>query len=171
MLGTDERAEVHRVAKTTMIIVLALIGGVVVFAAIAAYLAPHPPASPQLLHHLALGVAGVSVVLAWVVPVLVFGAVRRKIAAGSWSAEFGAPTVQTEAGKLALAGLTRAIIGCAFLEGAALINVVVHLLSGRAIHLIVACAFVLAMFAWLRFPPTVETWVEGQLQRVRDERG
>ena len=183
----EQSAELAKPIRTLQIIVGAMILGVIALLAIALTIGPQiappaghvdgqPPRTPVISYG-AVACGAVLLVASLVVPQVVAGAGRRKIAAGTWQPGQGGPMFSDEffertgdAGRLYGVLLVSTIIGAAILEGGGLLAGVAYLVEGQLLALGVAVVLLFALV--LRFPTRarVEQWIDEKLELVQQDR-
>lgn len=142
---TDEaRAELHRVATTTQVILIAMINGVVVFGGIAYYLKRNDQGAPSTLAYVAATVAIACVALSIFLP-------RMQAQAVGESGQ-AKPGQQFQVSRILAAGI---------LEGGAFLNIIIHFLDGNLLSLVVAAILVGFMIWQVPTKHSIENWAAG----------
>jgi hypothetical protein len=162
--------------RVMQIIIGSLLAGVLGFMVIAVLLrasGDQPIPEQPLVSYIALAVAGLNVVLAWVIPNIMVGAARKRIAGSVPGREFisqGKSVTADDAGQLCMVYQSQLLIGAALLEGATFFLQVAYIIEGRAIGLIVAALLTVGL-AWM-FPTgsRLTGWIERQEQLIAAER-
>ncbi|MEX0678656.1 MAG: hypothetical protein WD063_16370 [Pirellulales bacterium] len=165
---------------TLRMIVGALAGGVMAFAALAVLTRAAAPQEPvderaQLLTLLALGLFPVALLASRILPAVMVKKARRQIGAGFdfTSIKQGPGAFLSELGEAgALVGVyrTKTIIAAAVLEGAALFGVFAFLLEGSLIALGLAVLLVAAIVAMFPSASRIAGWIERQLRQMDEEK-
>jgi hypothetical protein len=184
-LPLDRHPALLRGLKTTQIIVIALLVGVVALGGVffglrAAGLMERDEAVAEAvaLTPILIAFAGLQVLVVLVVRSAVITSARRKIRDGSVRAaprrlgtRGDAYLEAGDAGHLFKAWMTRTIVTAACFEGGALMCLVAYLLEGEAIALIAAavCAFLLATQIPTR--GRLDQWLNGELLRLGSRLG
>lgn len=139
------------VGRTAQIIAFALITGVLVFAAIAYFVAKGKPAAFPIVSYMGVGFAVINLTMRFVVPAYLVSMQKRSLAGAT------EPDLTNS-----LAGLyqTKMIIGMALLEGAAFINLVAYIVEKQIWSFGVVGALVLVMVASFPTQWKIENWVE-----------
>jgi hypothetical protein len=146
----------------SQIISFALIGGVVMFAAIAFLIGPNQPGGGPLVAYLAAGFAGIALVLQAFVPALVVSANRNSYLNSQPRQD---PRDRAEAEtRLMPLFQTKHIIRMALLEGAAFFCLVAYLVSGLLWLYAIVAALVALMVVSLPTRSALDHWLEEQLQ-------
>lgn len=165
--------------RTLRIIVAGLIGGVVVFLALA-LLAPigesdeNRAAEPRVpvLSYVALGYGVVSLAAAPMLAALITSSGRQRLAARIAALQDTSNGEAAEAGRRALAGLymTRTIASRAALEGAALLLAVSYMIEQEILTVPLVALLIVALA--LHFPSRdrVERWTDGELRQIEQDR-
>jgi hypothetical protein len=153
----------------------ALVAGVVVFLAIAAYvvrvqnhgqgLAP-PPVQPVITYTAAATFA-ISAPLALIIPRLQTRTALRAILAGTWAS---AGTFRTGGSKLWALAQTTMIVGLALLEGPALLACMAYLLEGNPLALGVGGAAIVLMLCKFPTEQRVGAWLERHAEALEELR-
>jgi len=174
--------EIARRVRMAQIIVLALVGGCVMFLAVALMASGgggrDGQETPTLVYVAILLTAG-AILARLVVPAAIMTRGRQQIAEGTWQVPGGrADAARLEeflektgdAGRLWLLFLTQTIIGAALLEGVAFFWIIVSLVTQSAFAL--GAGVVLIVGVLLHFPTKgrVRHWIEGQLRMVEEQR-
>lgn len=177
-IGEDLREELAGQVRVLQIIVAAIAFGPLSFLG---YVLSTPPPGGQAagagngsLTYIACG-AAVAAVVAWlVVPPLVLRNQRRQIAAGQWpssgSGDDSPAAPMSDAGKLCAAYTVRTIVAVALLEGAAFFAIVAYQTEREPLALGPAALLILMIAAHFPTRTRVAAWVEGQLQRLDEDR-
>jgi hypothetical protein len=174
-----------RRVRTMQIMAAALIGGVVIFAAIVLYLVDQDgprgqvPAAGDLpiLSVAALVMLGISVPLSLFVPNIILRSALQRIAAGAPTPPAARTCVETDPtqhasdeSRLLQARQTTTIVACALLEAAGMMAALAYLVEGQSFALTttaVAVAFMLFQFPTQR---RVRDWLERHLALVAELR-
>jgi hypothetical protein len=195
MSTAAEQDAIDKVARTSQIVLGALIAGVVVFLVVACLvdLRPNAPVpagadggagadrnpTDSLITYTALGLAALVLPLSFVVPGLMAQHNRRAIAAEKWSppGQGGPPerqispaALQTDAGKLAMVYQVQLIAGAALNEGVAFFAAIAYLIEKDPIALGLAVLLLAGLVA--RFPTSrrVALWIDCQQEKLIQER-
>ena len=179
----EQSAELARPVRVLQTIVGALILGLVAWLVVAHFVGPtarrdgrQPPAKP-VITYLAAAYGAVTLVAALVVPPVLAGAGRRKIAAGTFTVvqpgrgDAGSSEALLErtgdAGRLCYVLFPVTIVGAAVLESGGLLAGVAYLLEGESLAVGVAVVLLLALA--MRFPTQarVEQWIDEQLELIQ----
>ena len=181
-MSTDDwRSEIGRQVFTIQIIVAGLTAGCLGFMAIAVFLVQTgparaaDPASTPIVTYMALGFAGMALVMRMIVPKIIEVAARKRIADGTWqmptTAQGQTQTSQLverlgDVGKLLVVLTTRTVVGGAILEGSAFFALVAYMIEKSPLAL--AAAIVLILGLALHFPTRSRAahWIEDQLAAV-----
>jgi uncharacterized membrane protein len=170
----DERAQqqLDATVRTSQIILAALAMGIVMFAGVVLLAIPgDKPAQGNLLSTLAIAMGATNLVLSLVVPGVIAGVNRRKIASGTWlAAERPELEAQTDFGRLAMVYQVKMIIGAALLEGGCFLALCAYMIERQLPSLAVTAVLLAALLAHFPTRGRVETWIEDQLRRVDEER-
>ena len=161
----DAVQEVRQFLTTLRIIVLALAAGVSIFVGYVLMTeAPDARDKPLLTMYMAI-FAAVGLLGRLLIPGLVFGATRRKIARGTWQPDTqpGQPPLTTDDGLLMAAFQMKTIIGCAILEGAGFANAYAFMAERRMESLAITLALIVMIAA--HFP--LRFWLDGWLERQK----
>jgi hypothetical protein len=174
MLTDPQREHIRLAARTMQIIVGALATGVAFFAGIVLSFAgaagdEQAPSDERLLTYMAVG-AALIVVIAWaVVPALIAGQMRQKIADGNAAqltlnlrnaAEIG------DVGPLTVAYQVRLIVAAALLEGVAFFNLIAYMIERQSLSLIVAGLLLLMILSHIPTVGRLQEWVERELNTI-----
>lgn len=139
------------VGRTTQIVTVALILGVVAFSCVAFAIANGPAPAFPFMSLFGLAFAAMTVVLRFMVPAMMLGAVKKSLAES-----------KDEELMISLAGLyqSKTIVGMALLEGASLMNLVAYM-SEKQNWTFGVVAFLLAVMA-VSFPSQgqFESWAQ-----------
>ncbi len=149
--------------RIVQIITFALLQGAFLFGCIALFLnSGDINGVPSLLTWVAVGVSGLMVVNHFVVPRIIAGAMIRNLAANGLAGK----TLEEKATLVMGVFQSQHIIGCAMLEGAAFLCLVVYLVESTQYAL--GCAVLLLCIIAARFPTTsgVQFWVENRIREV-----
>ncbi|HIF34157.1 MAG: hypothetical protein ABGX07_14940 [Pirellulaceae bacterium] len=173
MLDDKSQLEVKPIARTTAIIVFSLCSGVVVFGVFVVFMIePKPKPEAYLLTYMSLGFAVIETVICLVVPGVMVKMARKQIAAGSWKyQERYMPSIETDAGKLAVLYQQTTIVGCALLEGGAFFALTANMIESHVSTLVVAVLLLIGMAMYMPYGNRVSWWVESQLHTVEYEKG
>ncbi|MEX2114619.1 MAG: hypothetical protein WD845_15605 [Pirellulales bacterium] len=175
----DGLAEKLRPLVLTLRIILgSLAAGVFLFAAVALALRagdgmPARGNGVDFLSMLAMVWTPLAVILSRVVPMLIAGNARAKIAAGTYSsARDGASSPSASSDTDLLMGLyqSNTIIAAAFLEGTAFFNLVAYLLEGNPVSLGLGIGLAMAILWMLPSAHRTANWIELQLRSIGEER-
>ena len=160
------------VVRTTQVIVLALCGGVVMFAVVAALATgPGQQAQAGLMTMVSAAYALVASTAAALVPPLAARHQCRRIADGTWRPpSANVPPQTTDAGRLAVVHASKTILGTALLESAALFALVAYLWERHLAALGLAGVLVLAMLWHLPTPGSVSRWIGERLVWIEQQR-
>lgn len=162
--------------RVLQIIVAAITLGPLVFLGVVFSIPPKPEAAADktLLTYLGCGLAAAAVVARLLIPPLVATRFRRQIAAGTWPPPDQAAnlhaTPMDDAGKLCALYTIRTIVAIAILEGAAFFLVTAYQIERNLLALGIAGVLIVTIALHLPTRARVATWVEGQLQRLNDDR-
>lgn len=162
--------------RVIQFIVGAITLGPLVYLGVVFSIPPKPEAGGDetLLTYLACGMAVASVIAWLLIPPLVTATFRRKIAAGTWPPPGQAANLHAaplnDAGKLCAAYTIRTIIAIAILEGAAFFLVTAYQIERNPLALGVAGLLIVMIALHMPTRSRVATWVDGQLQRLNDDR-
>lgn len=162
--------------RVLQIIVGAITLGPLVFLGVVFSIPPKPEAAADktLLTYLACGLAAAAVVARLLIPPLVAIRFRRQIAAGTWPPPGQAANLHAapldDAGKLCALYTIRTIIAIAILEGAAFFLVTAYQIERNLLALGIAGVLIVTIALHLPTRARVAAWVEGQLQRLNDDR-
>ncbi len=189
-MSTDSswRDEIGPLLLNIRIIVFALTTGCLTFMGIAIFIVQSkPPAdndSLPIVTYMALGFAGVAIVLRMIVPKMIESAGRKRIADGTWQGlppTAGPQQAQNaewferlerlgDAGKLVSVLQTRTLVAGAILEGSAFFALVAYLIEQSPLAL--AAAIVLIIGVALNFPTRsgATHWIEDQLASIEQLR-
>jgi len=184
MSDTSWREEVGRHVLTLQIVVASLLGGSVAFLAVAAVLvhldvvqANREAAS---IMNLVLIVFLVADMMARViVPRILVGQGRRRIAAGQWSlpqAAAGQAKIVSfleragDAGQLLFVYQAKTIVAAALLEGLAFFGIIVYLITRSPLGIVVAIAMILGLALHVPTRSGVVHWIEDQLELIDQDR-
>lgn len=166
---------------TLRIIVLAMAGGVLVFACIAAVIRRSQPRPAidvvPLLTSLAIVLAPLALLARGFVPALLVKRGRARIAAGKFElpahpragiarslSELG------DAGKFFMVYQTQAIIAAAQLEAVAFLSIAAFLINGSVIALALGVLLAAAIVATVPRMPRVVQWIHEQLRLMGEEK-
>jgi hypothetical protein len=119
----------------------------------------------------AIGMTVMNAGISFIVPPLAISRHVQTIANGTWQpTNRQDATPNTDTGKLLAIYQTALIIGAGLLEGAAFLALAAYMIEGHLAGLAVAGVGLLLMLS--RFPTRgrLETWVEDQLRRVKEQR-
>jgi hypothetical protein len=181
----DWREEIGPQVRTLQIVVAALTAGCLTFMAIAVFMVQsgQAPAAdndmPPIITYLALGFAGVAIVLRMIVPRMIESAARKRIADGTWqpptTGQQRAEIVQLverlgDAGKLLPVLMTRTIIAGAILEGSAFFALIAYLLGRSPLTLAAAVVLVIGVALNFQTRSSAVHWIEDQLAAVEQLR-
>lgn len=172
MEKAEAQREVRQILAVLRIIVLSLAMGVVAFLVVALTRQPsEPPEQPKLWMYMA-GLAGMALLTQMVVPRVLFMAIRRKIAQGTWQPQNkrGIRPPQTDEGLLMAALQSKTIVGCALLEGAGFANVFAFMSEGRLTSVVIAAFLIVMIAAHFPLRMRVDAWLERQRQWLEEER-
>ena len=174
--------EIGPPVRTLQIVVATLTAGCLIFMVIAIFLVQtgQGPAAdndfPPIMTYMALGFAGVAIVMRMVVPKMIESAARKRIADGTWQL----PDQQAQlaelverlgdAGKLLGVLGIRTIVGGAILEGSAFFALIAYLIEKSPLAL--GAAIVLIIGVALHFPTrsSATHWIEDQLAAIEQLR-
>lgn len=165
----DEIAPPLRIMQ---IIIAALCMGVVTFGVILV-VGDMAVEEPELgaLTLASIGMAVVNGCLSLVLPSLLVSQGCRKIADGTWQQANPQNAVpDTDSGKLVAVYQTTLIIGAALVEGAAFLALAAYMLEGHWAAVVVAGVCLLVMAARIPTRTRLETWLDDQLRRVKEQR-
>ena len=180
MSTTPWQDELTPILRQSQIVTGALVLGCVTFLGVAIAVpreaAPIDPNLP-ILTYAAVGFAVMALIVRLIVPGIIASATRRKIIAGTWRLPAHAPARIVEfvqrtgdAGKLAMAFLTRTVVAAALLEGVALVALMAYLLERSPLSLILAGAMILGLLAQVPTQGRLVAWIEEQLGLIEQER-
>ena len=179
------RDEIGPQVFTIQIIVTALTAGCLFFMAIAVFLVQtgQAPAGNNELTpittYMAVGFAGVAIVLRMVVPKMIESAGRKRIADGTWqvptTGQQQAQIAQLverlgDAGKLLGVLTTRTIVGGAILEGSAFFALIAYLIEQSPIALAAAIVMIIGVALNFHTRSSAAHWIEDQLAAVEQLR-
>ena len=172
MLDEKSQTELTGQVRTTQVIVAALCMGIVSFAAYAIVTGPSgEPPDDKFITIAAACLAPVCIVLSLIATRVAVTVNRRKIADGTWKpASQQGPAPSTDAGKLAFVYQVKTIIGAALIEGPAFLALLAYMIEGSQLSLAVAGVMLLGVMAHFPTASRVETWIEGQLQMIKEQR-
>lgn len=174
MRPTEEHPVLLKGLKSTQIIVLALLAGVLIFSLVLLFVVRpelgerEPVAEDALpLTWLLIGFGAFEVVMVFVLRGVFLGNARRNIVAGSWTAPGGRlPYGEAgDAGRLFHGWLTVTIITAAGMEAAALMALVAYLLEGKPVALVAAGVFGLLLALQMPTRDRLDAWLESELLR------
>lgn len=165
-----------RTAKTVrvlQIIVGAMCLGAIAFLVVA-WFAPMTRKSDQpVLSYLAPAIGLVAVPLSFVLPVIMMGQARRKIAGGELGANLPSNNpVPTEKDQLYGTFSTVTIMGSSLLQGALLLAILAFMIERQSIALATALVLLLLLLARIPTRHRVDVWIEEQtrlIERIRSE--
>jgi hypothetical protein len=169
------------------IIVGALMAGILFFLAIALVVRPPtkllPLSAPGVITMIAIGFAGLLVILRPLVLRILVARARRQILAGTFRAPgvqpggtagtntgFNAGLPPGDAGSLMAVFQGKIIVGAAMLEGGAFFAAIAYLVEGGPIALALAVVLWLGIAAHFPNLPRVIGWIERQLEWLDQER-
>lgn len=167
----DAEKEVRQGLQTMRVIVFALTSGVALFVGYAAVFArPEEPKDATMFGVYMAVFAGMAVLLRLFVPGLVYRAIRRQIAAGTWqpSGKHSVPVPKTDEGQLMAAFQTKTIIGAALLEAAGLANAFAYMTERQLFSLVITLVLILGIA--MHFPLSIDSWLEQQKRWLAEER-
>ncbi len=162
--------------RTGQIIVGALAAGVLFFLVIVIGVlgSPMRPLDPQAVVSLVMAALAIACIPArLIVPVLIVNVGCQKIARGgrtSPSHTVHATLPNTDEGNLLQLFMTKLIVGCAILEGAAFGNLVAYMLEGQLYSLALAIVCTIGMLAAFPTRSGVDEWLERHVRRVKELR-
>lgn len=167
MLSEPQREQLAPAVRTMQIIVGALAFGLLNFMGVVVFVirpADKGPAPDEMvLTYVSVGLAAMSVLLSFVVPIALAGQLRKTV--GLLPSQTGRSRAIEDANLAPLLQMhqTLLIIRCAILEGAGFFNLVAHIIERHKITL--AAAGVLLFIMMTQFPTRsrVEGWVENEL--------
>ena len=172
-------SELKGLLRTQQIIMAALPAGLFFFLLIAIldrFGGNQPADLFGILTLAAVAYAAMSLVAQAVVPRMITGAARRRIAQGTWQPPgLTTPQIATllkrtgTSGQFMLVNQLRLILGGAILDGAAFFVVLAYFLEGSPIALGVAVLLITALL--LKFPTAgrVGDWIENQRRRMEED--
>jgi hypothetical protein len=170
----QEHETVKMVIRTTRIIVIALIVGVVFFGGflVTMGLANRQP-NQILIAYIAAGFAAVAIPTSIFASSALANKAVQSIAAGTFKTpgQMRHMQIDDDLSRLALVYQQKTIVAGAFLEGAAFFNLVAYMLEGQNYSLLIAVGLVALLAVHIPRTPAVETWLEHRLERVAAERG
>lgn len=156
--------------KTLQVIVAAMAGGVVFFQLVALIVPVVKSQGEPILSFNAPVFAVVAVAASFVIPKVVLRSMRSTMAADSGTSAYGETASNTEESQLVGGLATATILGCAALEGAALLAVVAYMMERNP--LMIAIVAVLVVLLLMRVPTRlgVERWLARQRRLIADLR-
>jgi hypothetical protein len=183
-IGSSSNEPIHQrlraIIRTLQIIVLSLAVGALTFLVVVVFVIEPPPAGAggqmiaPTLTHVSLAFAVLAIAARLFIPNAIIAAGRRRIADKPTSSGTARPSMAVEpiADIEQLYNLyqTRTIVGAAMIEGTTFFLLIAFLIERQPLALAVAAAFIAGIFAHMPTESRVESWIEGQLQRLENDR-
>ena len=191
MLDPLCKDEIARRVLPFQIIVGCLFAGCAVFFVIATVgfrerVSGLPAGQPPIMTYLAIGFAVIAAAARLIIPNIIVSQARRRIIDGTWHLPQSCGQSATgrasqedpagffertgDAGKLLFVLFTRTIVAGAILEGAAIAALTMYLIERSPVSLIVAIILMIAVAAHFPTRSRVFSWIEEQMDLVRQER-
>ena len=179
MFTEEERAFLARATLTMQIIVGSLASGVVMFSAVALFLAtqqPKPVPDVPLLTYMSIAAAPAAILAALTIPGLIMRNQRQAIAAGRPTLKAGSiggtPLAEAEQSLGPFMGgyQTALIVRSAILEGPAFFCLMAYMLEGQAVSLVAAGVLLLFILSGMPTRSRVEEAIQRQRRAVDELR-
>jgi hypothetical protein len=183
MPAADYRDQLAQPVRALQLITIALLGGVVMFAAIvrlipAEKIAPRPGDATPIITYVAMGFGVSAFVIGHLLTTVMVTAVRRRMAAGDaeWKRRDSKASIAKERERVDVGNLikvysAKTIVGAAVFEGASLFLLVAYMIERKAMGLIVVVPLFVALIMMIPSRDRIERWIDRQLRQLAEDMG